>query len=496
VQFLAVATDDSGLTGQASAVMMLTPNQPPTVSISSSYNPVIAGYPEHFCATGSDDVQVASVELDLDASRFTSSAGQCAGTSCLFCADYVVPQQAFVAVGAVAYDSFGLGASATATIPVVANQPPVVSLDHRDYLVAGIQAYLAANVSDERPPLAWEEIDLNGTVLTHQSGAWTGTNGAWYTPASAGALHLTASAQDRAGAIGLATPEDVPVLPSGSGLACLTPVQLPMHGKMRIVEGPPNPAVSACGISSDPYGAWLSLPFDGPVCSVTVQATGGYYTPGVAIVDGCSAALPASCGSSADRSALSSGARVFVSGGSYWNDSYGTSVEITQATLGPGALCEPGSSTAQCLTGTCQQNAAGEYRCPDGPACPPGACGAPVAADLSSMPLPITVTGSTVGAANSMSSSCVSSFAPDRVYLWTAPASGTYQIDLQGSSYDTTLYAFDYGCAGAPLACNDDYYGLQSMIRVSPAAGEVLVIVVDGWGGSSGSFALHITQVN
>jgi hypothetical protein len=114
IRFRAVVTDDSGRTAEAATVTTLTGNQAPTVSITSTYSPVIAGYAEHFCANGYDDAQVASIELDLDSARFTSplvTVSSGTSDSKQVCADYVVPQEASVAAAAVVKDSFGHGAT-------------------------------------------------------------------------------------------------------------------------------------------------------------------------------------------------------------------------------------------------------------------------------------------------------------------------------------------------------------------------------------------------
>lgn len=106
---------------------------------------------------------------------------------------------------------------------------------------------------------------------------------------------------------------------------------------------------------------------------------------------------------------------------------------------------------------------------------------------------PISVSGSTLGASNSLDPGCAYSSAPDMVAQWVAPADGTYRINTQGSSYDTVLHAYS-GCGGAQLGCNDDYYGLQSRIVLNLSEGDVVMIVVDGYSTSSGSFTLNILQ--
>jgi len=543
VRFRAVVTDDSGRTAEASTVTTLTANQPPTLSITSSYSPVIAGYPEHFCVDGYDDAQVASVELDLDGAVFTTVTNYSSGTTDYkqVCADYVVPQEASVAAAAVVRDSFGLGASTTKSIPVVANIPPWITIERTDYLVAGVQGYFTATFNDERATLTTVDFTANGASLLHRVNTYSSnyaTN--YYTPSVAGTLHIVASAQDRAGAIGQ-TAADIPVLAAGSGLSCTAPVQLPPTGTLRIVQGTlaqsfPN----GCGQSTAiTQGTWLALPFDGPVISATI-ATSGTQTYVVA-QDGCPAAtLPGTCAYTAVTGPLSRDARLFVvyanAGG---NPTY---LGIVRATLGVGALCDPSSTTITCATNRCWDNGVGEFRCAatacsdgvdnDGngkidypadpgcssyadddespPASPPtcsdgidndlngltdypndvscpsasasteGFCrGSSVAADLTGMALPLTMTGTTVGGAPFNDAWDSFGVSPGRVYRWVAPQAGHYRIDLQSWGFTAEFNVWkNPACPGNP-----SIYG-STFMEFDAAAGEVVAIVAHGYYGS------------
>jgi hypothetical protein len=91
---------------------------------------------------------------------------------------------------------------------------------------------------------------------------------------------------------------------------------------------------------------------------------------------------------------------------------------------------------------------------------------------------------------------------PEAVLTWTAPSGGTYQIDTNGSSFDTVLAAYK----GNPtktteLACNDDGAGLTggaSAIKVQVITGDKLTVVVDSKAppssGTPASFNLNITK--
>lgn len=99
--------------------------------------------------------------------------------------------------------------------------------------------------------------------------------------------------------------------------------------------------------------------------------------------------------------------------------------------------------------------------------------------------------GSTVGQGNDFTPGCVMSNAPDVQYVWTALVAGTYTFDTVGSSFDTVLYVRE-DCVGPELACNDDTVMTQSEITVDLAAGQSVMIVVDGWNNASGNFTLNI----
>ena len=136
------------------------------------------------------------------------------------------------------------------------------------------------------------------------------------------------------------------------------------------------------------------------------------------------------------------------------------------------AVCDP---TESC--GTCSGD------CGVCPPCP--------STDLGST-VPQTVTGSTVGLVDALTSPCGAPGGPEATYSFTAPADGTYEFNTFGSAYDTILHAHDGTCQGAALACNDDYAGLQSQIFVPLTAGQTVVIAVDGFSSQSGAFTLNV----
>jgi hypothetical protein len=121
---------------------------------------------------------------------------------------------------------------------------------------------------------------------------------------------------------------------------------------------------------------------------------------------------------------------------------------------------------------------------PDPLACSDGDLGSSVGNALAS--------GSIAGAVDDITISCASNGGVDHVYLWTAPAAGTYTFDLSGSNYDTALALFDPDCAGVEIACDDDTISPQSLLTRDLAAGQQLLVVVDGYNGATGNYVLDI----
>ncbi len=107
--------------------------------------------------------------------------------------------------------------------------------------------------------------------------------------------------------------------------------------------------------------------------------------------------------------------------------------------------------------------------------------------------VPVTISGTTVGASNNFVPSCAGgSTAPEHTFTFTAPVTKVYEMTTVGSTFDTVLYVLGATCSGASLACDDDTFGTQSQIFVNLAAGQTVTVVVDGWGMHSGSYVLNI----
>ena len=80
----------------------------------------------------------------------------------------------------------------------------------------------------------------------------------------------------------------------------------------------------------------------------------------------------------------------------------------------------------------------------------------------------------------------------DHVILWTAPQSGQFRFDTQGSTLDTVLALYEPDCL-EELACNDDGgSGFTSALDRTMQQGDQVAIVVGGFRGKNGQWQLNI----
>jgi hypothetical protein len=186
---------------------------------------------------------------------------------------------------------------------------------------------------------------------------------------------------------------------------------------------------------------------------------------------------------------------------------FGNVAVCAEGCVAPGDCPVPstGNPTVFCAdydgngTSDCMLDCGGGQACPDGMICyagflcmwnvilPPGVC---PDEDIGSV-VPQTILGNNTGLGDAHYLSCGNGGGEDATYQFTAPFAGTYVFDTFGSPFDTML-AVITGCGGAELACNDDAMGLQSQVTVPLAAGQVVIIVVDGYSGATGPFTLNI----
>lgn len=140
--------------------------------------------------------------------------------------------------------------------------------------------------------------------------------------------------------------------------------------------------------------------------------------------------------------------------------------------------------------------------CPDGMVCyaaaycmwttflPPGVCPDQNLGNA----VPQSIMGDNTGLGDDHYTSCGNGGGEDATYQFTAPFAGTYVFDTFGTAYDTILAVLG-SCGGAELGCNDDAMGLQSQVTLPLAAGQTVIIVVDGYSGGTGPFTLNITAM-
>lgn len=102
-------------------------------------------------------------------------------------------------------------------------------------------------------------------------------------------------------------------------------------------------------------------------------------------------------------------------------------------------------------------------------------------------------TGTTVGAGDDLRGSCGGNGEPDIAVQWTAPETGRWLIDTNGSAFDTLLYVRTACDAGAQIGCNDDEpvgSGTYSVLTIDAMACETFMIAVDGANGG-GAYTLN-----
>ena len=118
--------------------------------------------------------------------------------------------------------------------------------------------------------------------------------------------------------------------------------------------------------------------------------------------------------------------------------------------------------------------------------------------------LPFSGSDDTCEFVNDYAESCpyTGSLSPDVVYAYTATGDYYIDIDLCYSLYDTQLYVYENEYTpGDPYACNDDYYWADPCYTYSSAifglpiyAGNTYYIVIDGYGGDCGTYAVDIWE--
>lgn len=116
--------------------------------------------------------------------------------------------------------------------------------------------------------------------------------------------------------------------------------------------------------------------------------------------------------------------------------------------------------------------------------------------------LPFDDTGATCDNLDDYDEVCpyTGSASPDVVYSWVADFTGSIDIDLCGSSYDTKVYVYENSyTGGSPYGCNDDYYFddscgtyVSAIFDLPVTSGNTYYIVVDGYSDACGAYQIEV----
>jgi hypothetical protein len=128
-----------------------------------------------------------------------------------------------------------------------------------------------------------------------------------------------------------------------------------------------------------------------------------------------------------------------------------------------------------------------------------GACGTCEAADYSCADVDLgSATGevanqTNVGAGNDYALSCVPPGGEEVIFQWTAPSSGEWVFDTVGTNYDVGLAILFPDCTGTePYECDADFNTFGQSITLEVPEAVTVLVVVDGFGPTSGNFVLNI----
>lgn len=109
--------------------------------------------------------------------------------------------------------------------------------------------------------------------------------------------------------------------------------------------------------------------------------------------------------------------------------------------------------------------------------------------------VPFQTSGQTAGAPNIRASFCGGESSPEIEALWTAPLDGLFRFQVTESDFDPLMYILSGGCFEPEFDCSDNVNGLLPQIDLFLFAGQSVIIVIDGAGGTAGKFSLQIDQI-
>ena len=199
-----------------------------------------------------------------------------------------------------------------------------------------------------------------------------------------------------------------------------------------------------------------------------------------------------------------------VCGDGLWGDAEGCDDGNPFDWDGCSSTCqvEPGWTCSR-TTGTCFANFCGDGIAGNGEACDDGnadetdacnsacawngdTCAAPVILTASAANPAISVEGNTTGMARDYTASCANtSTSGDVFYQFVAPFHGFWRFSVRGElTMDTAIAVMsDCGVPATELACAEDGGdGAPDTVRVELAAGQLVYVVVDGYGTTGSNF--------
>lgn len=171
--------------------------------------------------------------------------------------------------------------------------------------------------------------------------------------------------------------------------------------------------------------------------------------------------------------------------------------EPSEVDTSPDVICADASCVEDCTNGL-DDDGNGWTDCEDpacagvDPACALDTCRPQPLGTRTGFPI---VSGSTMGDTNSVSGSCGGATAPDDAWRWQAPVAGDWRFRLETrGNHLGALIVLDGTCQGAELACVAEPDVVHEAV-LSLRAGQRVVIVADGDGGSAGPYELGVELV-
>ena len=359
VDLIFLATDDLGNTGSGERTWQAVPDAPLTLSLVASNG--VGTIPDNFVATGGATYSLTAQMSGLNPLTVTSELdGVLKATSYT---GSTVAQWSWTTEGTGGShlltvhgtDTLGVVTVLALHVTVTPATPPTITLPRTDYFVAQNPSPYAWSASDA-VSVSSNTVSINGVALPYSGYSFAAT--------APGTAHIVGTAINGSGLSAVAT-QDVPVLAAGTGLSCAkalalrSPYAAAPFPDQLIAWSQSLPSQNVCyGVSYQSHvnqGAYVSLPFDGPVDSLKVSVNNAVVVP----LPSCNA-LPAygTCSQSSGgapvqftMTSLPKSATLFLYATGYSDP---PALQLLSGKLGTGALCDPSNSNFTCTSGSCE----------------------------------------------------------------------------------------------------------------------------------------------